>query len=151
MLAVVVLVFLGLGSFAYAFRFKFYEWQKDQVVKNLPKPIDANEAKKLTNPLTSPQPQPEAGPPPAELGSMYYVYIIKSLIKDWKYTGSTEDIPKRLVLHNSGATQSTKPFRPFEVIHSEVFATKTEALRRERFLKKNFKAREEIYKKLGLI
>ena len=82
---------------------------------------------------------------------MYQLYIIQSLAKDWKYIGSTENIHRRLVLHNSGATKSTKPHRPFKVIYTESFLTKTEALIRERFLKKNFKAREEIYKRLGIL
>ena len=81
---------------------------------------------------------------------MYYVYIIQSLVKSWKYIGSTDNISKRLIMHNSGATKSTKPYRPLKLIYSESFNTKTEALKREIFLKKNFKAREEIYKKLQL-
>ncbi len=81
---------------------------------------------------------------------MFYIYIIKSQIKNWKYIGCTDDIPQRLRLHNSGATKSTKPYRPLELIYSEEYATKTEALVRERFLKKNYKAREEIYNKLNL-
>ena len=96
--------------------------------------------------------QPEAGPPLAELvPNMHFVYIIKSLVKDWKYIGSTDNISARLKSHNSGTTKSTKPHRPLELIYSETFVTKTEALKRERFLKKNFKAREEIYKKLLLL
>lgn len=81
---------------------------------------------------------------------MFYVYIIQGAVKNWKYIGVTENVQKRLELHNSGATRSTKPLRPLRIIHSESFATKVEALIRERFLKKNFKAREEIYKRLGI-
>ena len=51
-------------------------------------------------------------------------------------------------MHNSGATKSTKPHRPLIVIYSESFSTKTEALKREIFLKKNYKAREEIYDRI---
>jgi len=79
---------------------------------------------------------------------MYYVYIIQSSVRNWKYIGSTDNISRRLILHNSGATKSTKPYRPLRLIYSESFETKTEALKRETFLKKNFKAREEIYSKL---
>ncbi len=95
--------------------------------------------------------QPEAGPPMAELGSnMHYVYIIQSLAKNWKYIGSTDNIGRRLMMHNSGATKSTKAHRPLKLLYSESFDTKTEALKREIFLKKNFKAREEIYNKIQL-
>jgi putative endonuclease len=81
---------------------------------------------------------------------MHYVYIVQSQIKNWKYIGVTEDLEKRLLLHNSGATKSTKPYRPLKLIYTEEFTSKTEALRRELFLKKNFKAREAIYKSLEL-
>lgn len=79
---------------------------------------------------------------------MYYVYIIQSLVKNWKYIGSTDNMARRLMMHNSGTTKSTKPYRPLKLIYSESFNTKTEALKREIFLKKNFKAREEIYNKI---
>ncbi|MBX4205296.1 MAG: GIY-YIG nuclease family protein [Candidatus Doudnabacteria bacterium] len=82
---------------------------------------------------------------------MFYVYIIQSEIKNWKYIGVTEDVQHRLSLHNSGATKSTKPHRSLRLIYSESFPNKTSALKRELFLKKNYKAREEIYKKLGII
>ena len=81
---------------------------------------------------------------------MFCVYIIQSTIKNWKYIGVTEDTQKRLILHNSGATKSTKPYRPLKLIYSEAFSTKREALQREIFLKKNFKAREAIYLTLNL-
>jgi putative endonuclease len=80
---------------------------------------------------------------------MFYVYIIQSTVKNWKYIGVTEDIQKRLLLHNSGATKSTKPYRPLKLIYSELFNTKQEAIKKEIFLKKNFKAREAIYLSLG--
>ena len=81
---------------------------------------------------------------------MFHLYIIQSTIKNWKYIGVTENIEKRLLLHNSGATKSSKPCRPLKVIYSEAYNTKTEALIRERHLKKNFKAREAIYISLGM-
>ena len=82
---------------------------------------------------------------------VYFVYIIQSLKKDWKYIGSTNSIEKRLLFHNSGITKSTKPYRPLKLIYSESFETLTEARKRENFLKKNFKAREAIYKKSGIL
>jgi putative endonuclease len=66
---------------------------------------------------------------------MHNVYILKSL-KDFKrYVGSTDDVSKRLAEHNSGKVRSTKSRRPFELVYKEVYATKTEALKREHFLK----------------
>ena len=39
---------------------------------------------------------------------MYYVYIIKSKKDKMLYTGSTNDLNKRLELHNKGKVFSTK-------------------------------------------
>jgi putative endonuclease len=94
---------------------------------------------------------PKADPPPADIQLifMYYLYIIESTIKKWHYIGITEDIEKRLKEHNYGKTVSTKPYKPFRVIHTETFPNKTLARKREIHLKKNFKAREEIFKNLN--
>ena len=65
----------------------------------------------------------------------YYVYILQSK-KDYKYyIGSTSDVEKRLEYHNSGRQRSTRFRIPFELIYSEVLVNKSEALRRERYLK----------------
>ncbi|MBU2585053.1 MAG: GIY-YIG nuclease family protein, partial [Bacteroidetes bacterium] len=37
---------------------------------------------------------------------MWYVYIIKSIIKDFIYIGSTNDLKTRLEEHNSGLSKS---------------------------------------------
>jgi putative endonuclease len=66
---------------------------------------------------------------------MHYSYIIKSL-KDAKcYYGHTLDIQRRLKDHNNGKVRSTKGRRPFEIIYSEEFETKSEATKRELFYK----------------
>lgn len=66
---------------------------------------------------------------------MYYVYILKSK-KDGKlYTGHTEDLKKRLAEHNSGKVRSTALRRPFILVYSEAFPTRSEARWRERHLK----------------
>lgn len=65
----------------------------------------------------------------------YYVYILKSL-KDGKfYTGCTADVKKRLAQHNNGMVRSTKARRPLKLVYWETFATRSEAMRRERRLK----------------
>ncbi len=66
---------------------------------------------------------------------MFYSYILKSL-KDGKYYyGSCGDLVKRLQVHNSGKVKSTKGRRPFEMIYSEKFETRSEAFQREHFYK----------------
>jgi len=65
----------------------------------------------------------------------YYVYILKSL-KDGKfYTGCTANLKKRLTQHNNGVVRSTKARRPLKLVYWETFATRSEAMRRERRLK----------------
>lgn len=78
---------------------------------------------------------------------MYFLYIIKSISKDWHYIGITEDIEKRIEKHNSASVRSTKAYRPFILIHKEVFSDKQSARRRKIFLKKTARARKEIFEK----
>jgi len=50
---------------------------------------------------------------------MFYVYILKSIKDGLLYTGSTNDLKKRFVLHNRGSVPSTKYRRPFNLIYYE--------------------------------
>ena len=51
------------------------------------------------------------------------------------YIGQTNDIDKRLRAHNHGNVRSTKAYQPYRVIHAEAFESRTEAIKREHFLK----------------
>ena len=64
---------------------------------------------------------------------MYYVYVLKSLRNGRYYTGSTNDIERRLLEHNSGQSRYTSLTRPFKLVHKEKFEIKSEAIKRERF------------------
>ena len=66
----------------------------------------------------------------------YFVYIIYSNSRDRYYIGSAENIELRLKRHNDGATISTKSGRPWIVKYIEKFESKTEALKRENYLKR---------------
>ena len=66
---------------------------------------------------------------------MYYVYILRSLKDKKLYVGLTADIVKRLEYHNRGKVTSTKSRIPFELLYKEVYATRTEAREREKYLK----------------
>ena len=74
---------------------------------------------------------------------MYYVYRIKSKIKDWKYTGYSSNLKKRFKEHNAGKVKSTKKYRPFELIYYECFNNKKDAMIEENFLKTG-KGRERL-------
>ena len=67
---------------------------------------------------------------------MFFVYIIYSKKVCKKYIGQTEDLMLRLDQHNSNFYQSfTNNKGPWEMIHSEGFSTRSEALAREKYLK----------------
>ena len=67
---------------------------------------------------------------------MFVVYILKSLSFDKIYIGYTSNIIQRFKSHNQLATKGyTIRYRPWEVIHVEVFQTKKQAVDRERYLK----------------
>lgn len=69
-------------------------------------------------------------------GTMYKIYILKSKVKDWYYTGHTSDMNARLKRHNCGKNRSTRPYFPFEVVYAEKYETKGEAFGREMQIKR---------------
>jgi putative endonuclease len=66
---------------------------------------------------------------------MCFVYVLKSLKNGRLYTGSTNDLERRLQEHNNGLSKYTKLTAPFELVYTEEYKTKSEAYRREIFLK----------------
>lgn len=66
---------------------------------------------------------------------MWQVYVLKSLINGRFYTGSTNNLERRLKEHNSGYSKYTRSTSPYELIYKEVYSTRLEARRRELFLK----------------
>ncbi|MFA5652402.1 MAG: GIY-YIG nuclease family protein [Candidatus Paceibacterota bacterium] len=66
---------------------------------------------------------------------MYYTYVLKSLINNNIYVGSTEDIKNRLFKHNSGKVKSTKAYKPWVLLETREFITRSEAYIHEMFLK----------------
>lgn len=65
----------------------------------------------------------------------YYVYVLRSLIKDFIYVGITTDLKSRVNEHNNREEFSTKPYAPFELIHYEAYRDIKDAKRRERYFK----------------
>lgn len=65
----------------------------------------------------------------------YYTYVLRSLKNGDLYIGSTENVEKRVAMHNGGRVRSTKGYRPWQLLQHEPFATRSEAVLRERFLK----------------
>ena len=66
---------------------------------------------------------------------MFYLYILYSPVHNRYYVGSTEDLQKRLLRHNSGGVPSTKKYIPWEICYAESYSTRSEAIRREHAIK----------------
>jgi putative endonuclease len=66
---------------------------------------------------------------------MFFVYVIRSLTRNYMYVGLSNDYERRIREHNNGYERTTKPYRPFELILIEEFSTRPEARQREKYLK----------------
>ena len=75
----------------------------------------------------------------------YTVYIIKSSKDNKRYIGCTKNILRRLDEHNNGLVKSIRKRRPLELIYTEGFENKSDAIARERFFKTG-KGREYLDK-----
>ena len=67
---------------------------------------------------------------------MFKVYILYSSQIDQYYVGHTQDIEDRLMRHNSGSSLSTKKGKPWILMYTESFDTRSEAMIREKAIKK---------------
>ena len=67
--------------------------------------------------------------------NMFYVYVLWSDKLQKRYIGFTGDITKRLTEHNSSKSPFTKSGLPWKLIRVEEYSSKTEAQKRENFLK----------------
>ena len=66
---------------------------------------------------------------------MYFVYVLKSVKNSRLYTGSTNNIKRRIEEHNALHKGYTKYNGPFELLYTEKVHTRSEAYKRELFLK----------------
>ena len=77
--------------------------------------------------------------------NMFTVYILRTS-SNTLYIGQTNNLEKRLKEHQTKGSQSAKYTRYFsnlELVYSEAFATRKEAMQREAQLKKLTKAKKE--------
>ncbi len=51
------------------------------------------------------------------------------------YVGQTNNLIDRLEYHNSGKVKSTKRYIPWEVLYSEKFPSRSEAMKQEKWFK----------------
>jgi len=66
----------------------------------------------------------------------YFTYILQSLNDGSYYIGSTNDLEARLLKHNTAKSGYTSRKQPWKIVYFETFDSKTEAIKRELFLKK---------------
>ena len=81
---------------------------------------------------------------------MYYVYLIitKNKKRTISYVGYTNNLKKRIDLHNSSKGAKFTKGRKWKLIYYKKFKKKSIAMKEEYKLKKNYKLRKKI--KLGL-
>lgn len=75
----------------------------------------------------------------------YFVYILRT-DKDTLYVGQTNNLKKRIKEHKERSRKSAKYMRyfsSFELVHSEVHKTRSDAMKREAEIKKWPKAKKE--------
>ncbi len=80
---------------------------------------------------------------------MFTVYVLYSEKYNKIYIGYTSNIKQRFIAHNELETKGyTLRYRPWKLIYTEVFAEKSEAIKREKQLK-TAKGREFIWNIIG--
>lgn len=66
---------------------------------------------------------------------MITVYAISSINRKYIYVGMTNNLERRLYEHNHEKEQTTRPYAPFKLIHSEVAENRIYARKREKYFK----------------
>ena len=75
----------------------------------------------------------------------YFVYMLKSKgVNPVTYVGYTKDVIKRINLHNSGKGAKFTKGRTWKLIYKESFKSKSKAISREYYIKKNRAFRNKI-------
>ena len=77
----------------------------------------------------------------------YYVYMLRTLNKtNITYVGYTNNLNKRIKLHNSGKGAKFTRGRKWKLIYIEKYNTKSQAISREYYIKNNKTLRNYIKK-----
>ena len=79
----------------------------------------------------------------------YFVYMLKSVSKESvTYVGYTNNLKKRINLHNNNKGAKFTRGRKWKLIYKEKLNSKKEAISREYYIKKNRTLRNKIKKNL---
>ena len=78
----------------------------------------------------------------------YYVYLIVSQVKNKtiSYVGYTNNLLKRISLHNASKGAKFTKGKKWKLIYYESYSSKKIAMKKEYVLKKNYKLRNKIKK-----
>ncbi len=77
----------------------------------------------------------------------YFVYLIVSHLKNNKkisYVGYTNNLKKRLKLHNAGKGAKFTRGKKWKLVYYEKYDSKSTAMKNEYRLKKNYQLRKQI-------
>jgi len=66
---------------------------------------------------------------------MYFVYIIQSINSNYRYTGISDSVERRVDQHNKGYNKTTKPYAPFRLLLIEQYTDRKSARKREKYFK----------------
>lgn len=77
---------------------------------------------------------------------MFYTYVLRSSSTGNLYKGQTDNLERRISIHNRGLSNYTKNRGPWKLVYSEEFDSRRKAIKRELFLKSG-KGRE-VYPEL---
>ena len=78
---------------------------------------------------------------------MFYVYMLKSKsIKPITYVGYTNNIRKRIDLHNSGKGAKFTRGNKWKLVYYEKYDSKSDAMKNEYRLKKDYTLRKKLIK-----
>ena len=79
----------------------------------------------------------------------FYVYMLKSKsVKPVTYVGYTNNLKKRINMHNIGKGAKFTRGRKWTLIYKEKYKSKKEAISREYYIKNNRTFRKKLKKKL---
>ncbi len=74
---------------------------------------------------------------------MFYVYVLRSGKTNRRYVGSCENLDERFRRHNLGHSKATRHGIPWNLVHSECFSNRADAVRKEQYYKSG-RGREEL-------
>ncbi len=88
---------------------------------------------------------------PRDRQMTYFVYLIVTNLKNNKkisYVGYTNNLKKRIKLHNDGKGAKFTRGKKWKLVYYEKYDSKSLAMKNEYKLKKNYKLRKQIINKI---